>query len=94
MKNILKLVFLLGIIISLSACSIAGPLMITDNPGGKGSKVGEVSYTQILFFRPMSVDLSIMAAAKKGKITKISTVDYKVTSGFLTAKYSIIVTGE
>ena len=85
---------MLSVIASLTACSVAGPLVITDNAGGKGSKVGEASYTQILWFRPLNADISIQKAAKKGKITKISTVDYKISGGFFSTKYSVIVTGE
>lgn len=95
MKNITKILFAGALAVTMASCSVSGPIIVTDNPGGKDAKKGEASYNVILgFIRPMNADISIKKAAENGKITKISTVDYKVKSGFLKATYSTVVTGE
>jgi hypothetical protein len=92
MKKII-IASILGLIVT--SCSVSGPLIITDNPGGKDAKKGEASYSVILgFIRPMNVDVSIKKAAENGKITKVSTVDYKVKGGLFKTTYSTVVTGE
>lgn len=95
MKNITKTIAAFAIAISMASCSVSGPLVITDNPGGKSAKTGEASYKVILgIFRPMNADVSIQKAAKNGKITKVSSVDYKIKGGLFTKTYSTVVTGE
>lgn len=76
----------------LAACSVSGPLMVTNNK--IGSKRGEASRKIFLGITFGHTDLSLAKAAKNGGITKIATVDWKVTGGFFSTKYSIIVTGE
>jgi len=81
-------------IVFLSSCSITAPVTATSNP--VGSKVGVAKTTQVLGFFFDGGDASIQTAAKKGGITKISTVDFKKTAGFLFLfnSYQTIVTGE
>ena len=81
-------------VVAMASCSVSGGLMITDNPGGESAKTGEASYNIILgFIVPMNADISIKKAAANGGITKVSTVDSKVTGGFFKTTYSTIVTG-
>lgn len=95
MKNITKTIAAVAIAISMASCSVSGPVLITDNPGGKDAKKGEASYSVILgFIRPMDADISIKKAAENGKITKISTVDYKIYGGLFKSTYTTVVTGE
>jgi hypothetical protein len=95
MKNIYKTIFAGAIALTMASCSVSGPILVTDNPGGKSAKTGEASYKIILgFIRPMNADISIKKAAENGKITKISTVDSKVKGGLFVTTYSTIVTGE
>jgi predicted small lipoprotein YifL len=95
MKKFIKTIFVSSLLVSLASCSVSGPLMITDNPGGPDAKTGESSYSVILgFITPKDADASIATAAKNGKITKVSTVDQKITGGLFKTTYSTIVTGE
>ena len=80
------------IIISLASCSISGPLFVTDNP--TGSKVGKSSYRVIGPFILDGGDASVRSACSDGEITKISTVDQKVESGFFVTRITTVVTGE
>ncbi len=89
-KNIIAGVLLL----SLGSCSVSGPLLITDNPGGRTTKKGVASYKSILGFRPANADVSIATAAKNGKISKVATVDQTVKGGLFVKTYSTVVTGE
>lgn len=77
----------------LASCSVTVPVNATSNP--VGSKVGSASTTSIfgLFFD--GGDASIKSAAKKGGITKISTVDFKSSNYlFIVGIFETIVTGE
>jgi len=95
MKKTFKTALMAVALLSLGSCSISGPLLITDNPGGKMGKRGEASYKVYLgFIRPMNADVSIATAAKNGKITKVATVDQKITGGFFSTTYTTVVTGE
>jgi hypothetical protein len=76
----------------LASCSVKGPLMVTNNTNA--GKRGEASRTIFLGLGFGHTDLGAITAAKKGKISKIATVDYKVQGGLLTKTYSVIVTGE
>jgi hypothetical protein len=76
----------------LSSCSVAGPLMVSNNP--IGSKRGEASRKIFFGISFGHTDLSLKTAAKNGGITRIATVDYKVKGGFFTSTQYIIVTGE
>lgn len=94
MKKIITNTAIAISILVLTSCSISGPLFVTDNAGGKESKTGEASYTMILGFPPFNADASIATAAKNGGITKVSTVDQKITGGFFTTTITTVVTGE
>jgi hypothetical protein len=77
----------------LASCSVTVPVNATSNP--VGSKVGSASTTSIfgLFFD--GGDASIKTAAKKGGITKISTVDFKASNYlYIIGIFETIVTGE
>ncbi len=74
----------------LASCSVMAPVAVTDNPVGTRKGVASAK----TFFGFGNVDVGIEKAAKNGKITRVATVDYKVTTTFLFyAKYETIVTG-
>jgi hypothetical protein len=77
----------------LASCSLTLPVNATSN--AVGSKVGTAKATGYLGFLFFNADASIRSAAKKGGISKISTVDIKSTSILnLIVTYETIVTGE
>mgnify|MGYP006084597599 FL=1 len=94
MKNIIKNIVVGISIVALTSCSVSGPLFVTDNAGGDSAKTGEASYKVIFGFRPMNADASIATAAENGGITKVSTVDVKITGGLFKTTYTTVVTGE
>jgi len=70
---------------------VSGPVLATSNTGG--SKVGEATSTGIICVA--TGDSSIKAACANGGITKISHVDYHVTSVLgLYVKTTVTVYGE
>jgi len=92
MKKI-KIVITLGLVtLFLTGCAITLPVAATSN--AVGSKVGTstaTGYFGVLFF---DADASIRSAAANGGITKISTVDVKVSSLLnIITSYECIVTG-
>lgn len=92
MKKV-RTILALGAIALMTSCSISGPLLVTDNKAL--GKRGEASYQVWLgFIKPMTADGSIMTAAKNGGITKVATVDKKITGGFFKTTYTTVVTGE
>lgn len=91
MKNILKISAIICVLITMASCSVSGPLLVTDNVS---EKKGEASYSVLLgIFRPKAADISIKKAAENGGITKVATVDYKVTSKMFRTTYTTVVTG-
>ena len=93
MKRLKYIFFSLTLAAIFTSCSISYPVQVTENP--VGTKEGTASFSVILgFIRPMDADVGIAAAAKNGKITKVSTVDFKVTGGLFKTTYTTIVTGE
>ncbi len=81
----------------LSSCAVSGPAtapkaLVTKNP--IGAKKGVAEKTIWLGIWIGNTDLSITKAAKKGKITKIATVDSEVHAKLFRATYRTIVTGE
>ena len=92
MKNIAKTLIAGFIVVSLTACSAAGPLFVTDNPAG--SKTGKSSYRTIFGLALDGGNAGIAKAAENGKITKISTVDQKVEAGLFITRIVTVVTGE
>jgi hypothetical protein len=91
-KNITKALFAGLFIMSITACSVSGPLFVTDNPDG--GKVGKSSYRVLFGFALDGGDASIKKAAENGGITKISTVDQKIESGLIISRVVTVVTGE
>lgn len=93
MQKIKSLILIVIFGIGLASCSITYklPSMTTENE--MGEKKGEASYTLFLGIG-FDRDRSVAEAAKNGNITKISTVDYKIETGFLTTTYSTVVTGK
>jgi len=96
-----KYKYIIGVmaIALLSSCMITGPAvssnaMVTKN--AIGSKTGVAERTIWFGIWLGDTDLSITKAAKKGRITKIATVDREEYVGFLGIKrvYKTIVTGE
>jgi hypothetical protein len=75
---------MLGGMLSLSSCIMYRTHQITDNP--IGTKKGEVKGKNL-----ETGETGVAAAAKKGKITKIGSVDYKIT---MMGKVIVTVTGE
>lgn len=87
----MKKVFYIGLLGALlSSCSVTYPGIATGN---KAEKEGVAEKKLFLGIALKPVDVSIETAAKNGKITKVSTVDYQVTSGLFTTTYKTIVTG-
>lgn len=92
MKNIKKYLLVLAAGSILTSCSISGPLMVTNNPIGSKRGVAERTIWFNITFG--HTDLGVATAAKNGGITKIATVDWKVTSKLFRSTYSTVVTGE
>jgi hypothetical protein len=81
-------------VLSLTACKTTMPVAISSNP--VGSKIGSSKTTSILGFFFDGGDASILTAAKNGKISKISTVDFKVNNVFMgiIVDFETIISGE
>lgn len=91
MKKYIKTIFAVAVLFAATACSMSSPGMVTDNPA---EKTGTASAKYILgIFGPKDADLSIVKAAKKGGITEVSTVDFKITGGLFSKTYTTTVTG-
>ena len=78
--------------ITMIGCTMNLPVSATSNP--VGSKVGVADGFAIVGVFTFFGDASIQNAAKNGGITKISTVDFKVTNYWVYQSYECIVTGE
>lgn len=77
----------------LTSCSLTLPVNATSNE--VGAKVGTAKATGYLGFLFIDADASIQSAAKNGGISKISTVDVKMSNFLgLVVSYETIVTGE
>lgn len=74
----------------LASCTMVYPGMVTT---ASSLKKG-VAKKKVWFGIAKNVDVSAAAAAKKGGITKIATVDYGVKGGLFSTTYFTIVTGE
>lgn len=87
-----------------ASCSVTHPYQVTNSP--IGTKKGKSS-TNVIFGLGVSAPIrysssgirfnknyGIIEAAKKGKITRIGSVDLQYTSYFFFGKYTLIVTGE
>jgi hypothetical protein len=87
------------VVLVIAGCTTSSPLDVTEN--AVGTKVGQASGSIMFggaFTKDLVVDNSIQTAAKNGGITKIATVDYRVTAdpfgGVFTWTGTTIVTGE
>jgi len=89
-----KYIIALGVSAALafSSCSVTYPGIATSNP--IGNKTGVAERTIVLGLAFGHTDIGVSTAAKNGKITKISTVDWGVTTGLFTKTYRVVVTGE
>lgn len=92
MKKIFKTLSIVAVAVAITSCSYTYPGMATANP--VGTKVGEASKKVFLGIMIGTTDLSLEKAAKNGGITKIATVDYKITGGLFSKTYTTIVSGE
>lgn len=77
----------------VSSCTRSAivPLQVTDN--AVGTKVGTVK-KKCWFNMCGNTNIGAAEAAKNGGIKKIATVDFKITSKFISTTYETIVTGE
>ena len=92
MRKIKNTLAIVAAAATLASCSFTYPGYVTANP--VGSKVGEASRKVFLGLAFGTTDLSIEKAAKNGGITKVATVDYKVTGSLFSTTYTTIVSGE
>lgn len=91
MKTIKKIMAGVAVAVALSSCSFAAPGWATNNAS---VKTGIAERKVILGITFGTTDLSQTTAAKNGGITKIATVDFKVTGGLFSTTYTTVVTGE
>ncbi len=99
----LVLALLLMLCLTMTGCATPMPmgalyygstLPITATSNTIGSKTGTATCTSFMSLISFG-DCSAQTAAKNGEITKISTVDFKVTSVLgIISDYTTIVTGE
>lgn len=93
LKAIKKITAIVAVGAMMASCALTLPVNATSN--AVGSKVGTAKATGYLGFLWLGQDASIQKAAKAGGITKISTVDLKMTNLLgLIYTYETIVTGE
>jgi hypothetical protein len=85
-----KIIYLGFTLICLSSCTITYPGIATGNVSEK-TGVSERTVWFGIAIKP--IDVSIETAAKKGKISKVATVDYQVRNGIFRVTYKTIVTG-
>ena len=93
LKTIKSIAAMIVVAAVMSSCAVTMPVNATSNAiGSKVGKAKATGYLGVLFFNQ---DASIQSAAKNGGITKVSTVDVKVTNLLgLVVGYETIVTGE
>lgn len=87
MRKVKNLLFLGFVAASLSSCVVYQTHTVTGNPIWTKKGVAKASA-----LKPNAA-FTMQAAAKKGKITKIGSVDTKVTV-FIFPFYKTVVTGE
>jgi hypothetical protein len=93
MKTRSLILLAMALLVLLAACSYNLPIGATTNP--LGTKVGTYSQIGYLGFPPMmSKEAAVLAAAKQGGITRISSVNYNVNWMIFMTKYETVVTGE
>ncbi len=91
MKKFIGCIFI-AVTLLAAGCSTYHPVSATSNP--LGNKTGESSRLYIFGIIPTGDENTISEAAQKGKITKISTVDFKWTWYVFAVKHTTIVTGD
>lgn len=87
MKKIQTLIAALAITVGLSSCVVYETHTVTGNP--IGTKRGVVKANAF----KSDADYTMRTAAKKGQISKIGSVDTRVTV-FIVPFYKTVVTGE
>lgn len=87
MKRIQKIVALATLVFGLSSCVVYETHSVTGNPIGTKKTVVKASAFS------KNANFTMQAAAKKGKIDKIGSVDTRVTV-FIVPFYRTVVTGE
>ncbi len=93
MKKLKTILAASTIALLMASCSTTSPSMITQN--SVGTKVGRSTGTVFLRVLAFGADWSLQTAAKNGGISKIATVDTKVTNVFgIIWTFETIVTGE
>lgn len=103
MKRVAKLVALGAAVALLSGCASTYPvgglfqdlqMPVAATGEGSGKKMGEAECSSILGMVAMG-DCSIQTAKKKGKITKVSHVDWKVKNILgIIGNYKVVVYGD
>lgn len=73
-----------------TSCTIVQPIGATDN---KIEKTGVAERTIWFGLAFGHTDVSMLTAAKNGKITKIASADFGVKAGLFKTTYRTIVTG-
>ncbi|HRG57468.1 MAG TPA: TRL domain-containing protein [Bacteroidia bacterium] len=93
MKKIKTVLASAAVALFMASCSYTAPAMLTQN--SVGTKVGKSSGTVYLGVLSFGADWGLQTAAKNGGISKIATVDIKVTNVlYLIMTYETTVTGE
>jgi hypothetical protein len=91
MKNLKNFITILVLGALFASCSASIPVIVTDNTA---EKMGTAEFKVIFFFfRPVSADISIVKAAKKGGITNVATVDFVIEARPFVRTYKTVVTG-
>ncbi|MGP1588075.1 MAG: TRL domain-containing protein [Treponemataceae bacterium] len=91
MKKAIFIVLALTVVL-FASCVSTWP--ITSTGSNLGSKVGQATTTVIFGLPLQNSDCSIASAAKNGGITKVSTVDVKLTNYFVFCKITTTVRGD
>ncbi|OHD14007.1 MAG: hypothetical protein A2Z96_06460 [Spirochaetes bacterium GWB1_48_6] len=87
-----KIALLIASAALLASCTTTFPKALTTNP--VGTKLGEATTTFLFGFLPLFGSSGLYDAAKSGGITRISTVDTKVTWLLVITNVTTIVSGE
>ncbi|WP_428897665.1 TRL-like protein family protein [Parelusimicrobium proximum] len=101
-KTVTRVSILAAVCVALSACAVVpsqvggtiysrvtDPMMVTEAVGTKTGKACADNYLGIVSIG----DMSIAAAKKDGKITKVASVDKVIEGNILIAKACTVVTG-
>lgn len=109
MKKFTQILAFAAIVMGMASCGFTRPYAVTNNPIGSkvgksstkvifGAGAGMSSNSMYAHYSSVGIrfnkNYGIIDAAKKGKITKIATVDLKYVNYILWGEYTLIVTGE